>query len=97
MPRESRFQMWLRWMPLTPPKTAGKLSTRAAVSQGSTGLEITAKLSHEAAVRLHASTHTFKPVSICWSPHTKYHRLGSEATDIHGLAMLEERGGDQGV
>lgn len=70
MPRGSRFQMWLSWMPLTPPETAGKLSTRAAVSQGFTGLEITGKLSREAAVRLHASAHTFQPVCICRSPVT---------------------------
>lgn len=97
MPCGSRFQMWLSWMPSTPPETAGKLSTRAAVSQGFTGLEITAKLSREAAVRLHTSAHTFQPVSICWSPRNKYHRLASETMDIRGLAMLEDRDGDQGV
>lgn len=81
----------------TPPQTVGKLSARAAVSQGSTGLEITAKLSSEAAVRLHANTHTFQPVSICWSPVTNITGWHLETMGIRGLAMLEDRGEDQGV
>lgn len=77
------------------PQTSGRLSTRAAVSQGSAGLEITAKFPRAAAVRLLSSIYlgsgAFQPVSICWSHRNKYHSLTSETMATCGLLRWQLR------